>query len=209
MSAFVYDTVRTPFGRFGGALSGVRPDDLAATVLSALVDRTPGLVPHEVVLGNANGAGEDNRNVARMAALLAGDPVTVPGTTVNRVCGSRPNSTPSLVNASSSSNGHDNNSPQRGSPSPDSPSSKGPSNCCKPSGDPPERTYMARSGCAPWAPAGRAHKHRPPPAGLCRAACVTPAPLCRQGAGESSRLVAVFRWREVGCSVGFAGPGSG
>ncbi len=88
MSAFVYDAVRTPFGRFAGALAGARPDDLAATVLSALVDRTPGLVPDEVVLGNANGAGEDNRNVARMAALLAGYPVTVSGTTVNRLCGS-------------------------------------------------------------------------------------------------------------------------
>ena len=88
MSAFVYDAVRTPFGRFGGALAGVRPDDLAATVLSALVERTPGLVPDEVMLGNANGAGEDNRNVARMALLLAGYPVGVPGSTVNRLCGS-------------------------------------------------------------------------------------------------------------------------
>jgi acetyl-CoA acyltransferase len=88
MSAFVYDAVRTPFGRFGGGLADVRPDDLAATVLTALVDRTPGLVPDEVVLGNANGAGEDNRNVARMALLLAGYPVSVPATTVNRLCGS-------------------------------------------------------------------------------------------------------------------------
>ncbi len=88
MSAFVYEAVRTPFGRFGGALAGTRPDDLAATVLSALVERTPGLVPDEVVLGNANGAGEDNRNVARMALLLAGYPVGVPGSTVNRLCGS-------------------------------------------------------------------------------------------------------------------------
>jgi acetyl-CoA acyltransferase len=90
MSAFVYDAVRTPFGRFGGGLAGVRPDDLAATVLSAVRERT-GLDPaavDEVVLGNANGAGEDNRNVARMATLLAGYPVTVPGTTVNRLCGS-------------------------------------------------------------------------------------------------------------------------
>jgi len=88
MSTFVYDAVRTPFGRFGGGLAGVRPDDLAATVLSALVARTPALVPDEVVLGNANGAGEDNRNVARMASLLAGYPVSVPGSTVNRLCGS-------------------------------------------------------------------------------------------------------------------------
>ena len=90
MNAFVYDAVRTPFGKFGGGLAGVRPDDLAAAVLSAVRDRT-GLDPaavDEVVLGNANGAGEDNRNVARMATLLAGYPVTVPGTTVNRLCGS-------------------------------------------------------------------------------------------------------------------------
>ncbi len=89
--AFLYDAVRTPFGRFGGALAGVRPDDLAAHAIRALLSRTPDLDPStvdEVVLGNANGAGEDNRNVARMAALLAGLPVTVPGSTVNRLCGS-------------------------------------------------------------------------------------------------------------------------
>jgi acetyl-CoA acyltransferase len=91
MSAFVYDAVRTPFGRFNGGLSAVRPDDLAAIVLKAILQRNPGLDPgavEEVILGNANGAGEDNRNVARMASLLAGLPVTVPGTTVNRLCGS-------------------------------------------------------------------------------------------------------------------------
>ncbi|MDQ2757798.1 MAG: thiolase family protein [Actinomycetota bacterium] len=90
-SAYVYDAVRTPFGRFGGALAGTRPDDLAATVLSAVVARHPELDPariDEVVLGDANGAGEDNRNVARMAVLLAGLPVTVPASTVNRLCGS-------------------------------------------------------------------------------------------------------------------------
>jgi acetyl-CoA acyltransferase len=89
--AFVYDAVRTPFGKFGGGLSGVRPDDLAAVVLEAVRDRTPGLDPEtvaEVILGNANGAGEENRNVARMASLLAGFPVSVPGSTVNRLCGS-------------------------------------------------------------------------------------------------------------------------
>ena len=89
--AFVYDAVRTPFGRYGGALSGVRPDDLAALVVRTLVDRAPGLDAaqvDEVVLGNANGAGEDNRNVARMAVLLAGLPTSVPATTVNRLCGS-------------------------------------------------------------------------------------------------------------------------
>jgi len=89
-TAFLYDGVRTPFGRFNGALAGVRPDDLAATVLTALLARhdvDPALVD-EVVLGNANGAGEDNRNVARMATLLGGLGVGVPATTVNRLCGS-------------------------------------------------------------------------------------------------------------------------
>ncbi|WP_116204390.1 thiolase family protein [Amycolatopsis circi] len=88
--AYVLDAIRTPFGRYGGALSGVRPDDLAAGVLRALAERN-GLEPStvdEVVLGDANGAGEDNRNVARMAALLAGWPTSVPGATVNRLCGS-------------------------------------------------------------------------------------------------------------------------
>lgn len=88
---FVYDAIRTPFGRYGGALAGSRPDDLASLVLRSLLERSRGLDPArvgEVVLGNANGAGEDNRNVARMAGLLAGLPVTVPATTVNRLCGS-------------------------------------------------------------------------------------------------------------------------
>ena len=87
---FLLDAVRTPFGRYGGALSGVRPDDLAAHVLRAVTERT-GLDPasvDEVYLGAANQAGEDNRNVARMAALLAGWPTSVPGSTVNRLCGS-------------------------------------------------------------------------------------------------------------------------
>jgi acetyl-CoA acetyltransferase family protein len=87
---FVLDAIRTPFGRYGGALSGVRPDDLAAGVLRALGERN-GLDPSEVdevILGDANGAGEDNRNVARMASLLAGWPTSVPGSTVNRLCGS-------------------------------------------------------------------------------------------------------------------------
>ncbi len=89
-SAYVYDAVRTPFAKFGGAYAGTRPDDLAATVLRAVRDRT-GLDPEtvdEVLLGNANGAGEENRNVARMAALLADFGTTVPGATVNRLCGS-------------------------------------------------------------------------------------------------------------------------
>ncbi|PDP89353.1 acetyl-CoA C-acyltransferase [Glycomyces fuscus] len=87
----ILDAVRTPFGRYGGALSGVRPDDLAAHVVGALLERAPGLdaaAVDEVVLGNANGAGEENRNVARMASLLAGLPTSVPGVTVNRLCGS-------------------------------------------------------------------------------------------------------------------------
>jgi acetyl-CoA acyltransferase len=88
---YVCDAVRTPFGRYGGALACVRPDDLAAHVLAALLQRAPGLDPvavDEVYLGCANQAGEDNRNVARMAALLAGLPETVPGATINRLCGS-------------------------------------------------------------------------------------------------------------------------
>lgn len=90
-SAYLYATTRTPFGRYNGALAAVRPDDLAAATLTALLNRTPDLDPEridDVVFGNANGAGEDNRNVARMAVLLAGLPVTVPGSTVNRLCGS-------------------------------------------------------------------------------------------------------------------------
>jgi len=91
MSSFVYSAVRTPFGRFNGGLADVRPDDLAAGVMTAALARTPRLDPaavDEVVWGNANGAGEENRNVGRMAALLAGLPAGVPGTTVNRLCGS-------------------------------------------------------------------------------------------------------------------------
>jgi acetyl-CoA acetyltransferase family protein len=87
----VVDCCRTPIGRHRGALSGVRPDDLAATVLSALLGRNPDLDPAEIsdiVFGAANQAGEDNRNVARMAVLLAGLPLAVPGATVNRLCGS-------------------------------------------------------------------------------------------------------------------------
>jgi acetyl-CoA acetyltransferase family protein len=89
--AYILDAIRTPFGRYGGALSGIRPDDLAASTLKALVERTPALDPADigdVFLGNANGAGEDNRDVARMAVLLAGLPTSVPGVSVNRLCGS-------------------------------------------------------------------------------------------------------------------------
>jgi acetyl-CoA acetyltransferase family protein len=88
---YIIDAVRTPFGRFNGALAGVRPDDLAAQTLRSLVARHAGLDPEtidDVLLGNANGAGEENRNVARMAVLLAGWPTSVPGVTVNRLCGS-------------------------------------------------------------------------------------------------------------------------
>ena len=89
--AYLYDAVRTPFGRHGGALAGVRPDDLAAHVVRELTSRSPQLDPSridEVIFGDANQAGEDNRNVARMAGLLAGLPTSVPGSTINRLCGS-------------------------------------------------------------------------------------------------------------------------
>jgi acetyl-CoA acetyltransferase family protein len=88
---YIVDAVRTPTGRYGGALAGVRPDDLAARVVRALTERSPGLDPEridDVFFGNANGAGEENRDVARMAVLLAGLPTSVPGATVNRLCGS-------------------------------------------------------------------------------------------------------------------------
>src|SRR5690606_4971778 len=84
------DAVRTPIGRHGGTLAGIRPDDLAAITLSAILHRT-GIDPSEiddVILGCSNQAGEDNRNVARMASLRAGLPLSVPGQTVNRLCGS-------------------------------------------------------------------------------------------------------------------------
>lgn len=89
--AFICDAVRTPFGRFGGTLATVRADDLAAIPLKALLSRNPGLDPafiDDVIYGCANQAGEDNRNVARMALLLAGLPESVPGSTINRLCGS-------------------------------------------------------------------------------------------------------------------------
>lgn len=89
--AFICDALRTPFGRYGGVLAEVRTDDLAAAPISALLQRHPGIdwgAVDDVILGCANHAGEDNRNVARMALLLAGLPQEVPGTTVNRLCGS-------------------------------------------------------------------------------------------------------------------------
>jgi acetyl-CoA acyltransferase len=91
MDAFLIDAVRTPFGRYRGGLSGIRTDDLAAAPIGELLRRHPDLDPatvDDVLLGNTNGAGEENRNIGRMAALLAGLPVSVPGATVNRLCAS-------------------------------------------------------------------------------------------------------------------------
>src|SRR3954454_4704525 len=90
-ACYVLDAVRTPFGRYGGGLAGVRPDDLATVALRGLLDRSPGLDPErigDVLWGDANGAGEDNRNVGRMAVLLAGLPTSIPAVTVNRLCAS-------------------------------------------------------------------------------------------------------------------------
>ncbi len=90
-ASFIVDGTRTHFGRYGGALAGIRPDDLAASVVASVLQRNPGLDPariEDVYFGDANGAGEDNRNLARMACLLAGLPTSVPGATVNRLCGS-------------------------------------------------------------------------------------------------------------------------
>lgn len=91
MDAFICDAVRTPIGRYGGALSSVRTDDLAALPIAALIERNPSVdwrTVDDVIYGSANQAGEDNRNVARMAGLLAGLPVDVPGITLNRLCAS-------------------------------------------------------------------------------------------------------------------------
>src|SRR5438445_486958 len=89
--AFICDAIRTPFGRYGGALSSVRADDLGAIPIKALMARNPKVdwqAVTDVIYGCANQAGEDNRNVARMSSLLAGLPIEVPGATVNRLCGS-------------------------------------------------------------------------------------------------------------------------
>ena len=91
IEAFICDAIRTPFGRYAGSLSAVRTDDLGAVPIRALMMRNPGVdwaAVNDVILGCANQAGEDNRNVARMSALLAGLPESVPGATVNRLCGS-------------------------------------------------------------------------------------------------------------------------
>src|SRR5690625_2886492 len=87
----IVDAVRTPIGRYQGVLKDIRPDDLGAMVIQALMERNPEVLPSEiddVIFGNANGAGEENRNVARMSLLLAGLPETISGTTINRLCGS-------------------------------------------------------------------------------------------------------------------------
>ena len=90
-NAYVVDILRTPVGKYAGALAGIRPDDMAAFVIKALVERYPGIdlkEIDEVIFGAANQAGEDNRNVARMASLMAGLPIEVPGYTINRLCAS-------------------------------------------------------------------------------------------------------------------------
>src|SRR6195256_5075059 len=90
-TAYICDAIRTPFGRYGGSLASIRADDLAAIPIAALMERNAGVdwsTLDDVIYGCVNQAGEDNRNVARMAVLLAGLPQTVPGATVNRLCGS-------------------------------------------------------------------------------------------------------------------------
>ena len=101
-NAWICDAVRTPIGRYGGALSSVRTDDLGAVPLKALVERNNGLPPEaidDLIYGCANQAGEDNRNVARMSSLLAGLPVSVPASTVNRLCGSGMNAVGNAAHA--------------------------------------------------------------------------------------------------------------
>ena len=91
MSAYIIDAVRTPIGRYGGSLSSIRTDDLAALPIRELINRNPNISwcdLDDVILGDANQAGEDNRNVGRMAALLAGLPTSIPGSTINRLCAS-------------------------------------------------------------------------------------------------------------------------
>ena len=106
MQAFICDAQRTPIGRYGGALSSVRADDLAAVPLKALMERNPSVDwarVDDVIMGCANQAGEDNRNVARMAALLAGLPVDVPGATINRLCASGMDAVGAAARAASAS----------------------------------------------------------------------------------------------------------
>src|SRR5690349_1063809 len=102
MEAYILDGIRTPIGSFGGSLSSVRADDLAALVIKSLVNRNPSIPTgaiDDVLLGCSNQAGDDNRNVARMALLLAGLPVTVPGETINRLCASGMSSVINAVRA--------------------------------------------------------------------------------------------------------------
>ncbi|MFM7769376.1 MAG: 3-oxoadipyl-CoA thiolase, partial [Bacteroidota bacterium] len=108
MNAFVVDGIRTPIGNFGGTLSGVRADDLAAVVLAELMKRNSSIDPlaiADVIFGCANQAGEDNRNVARMALLLAGMPYQIPGETVNRLCASGMSAAASAARAAHSGEG--------------------------------------------------------------------------------------------------------
>ena len=107
--AYICDAIRTPFGRYGGALSSIRTDDLAALPIKALMDRNPQVdwkMVDDVIYGCVNQAGEDNRNVARMASLLAGLPVDVPGVTVNRLCGSSMEATGTAARAIKSGETH-------------------------------------------------------------------------------------------------------
>ncbi|MBK9688415.1 MAG: 3-oxoadipyl-CoA thiolase, partial [Saprospiraceae bacterium] len=109
MQAFIVDGVRTPIGSFGGSLGPVRGDDLAAHVIRQLLDRHQGLdleAIDDVILGCVNQAGDDNRNVARMALLLAGLPVSVPGETVNRLCASGMSATVQAARAIMAGDGH-------------------------------------------------------------------------------------------------------
>ncbi len=106
---YIIDALRTPIGKYGGALSSLRPDDLAAVVIKRLVERNSGIDPavyDEVILGCANQAGEDNRNVARMSSLLAGLPVSVPGETVNRLCASGMSAVANAANKIRVEDGH-------------------------------------------------------------------------------------------------------
>ena len=108
MNAYIVDGIRTAIGNFGGTLAPVRADDLAAVVLKGLLERHPNLDPkviNDVIMGCANQAGEDNRNIARMALLLAGLPVDVPGTTVNRLCASGMNAVVNAAHAANSNEG--------------------------------------------------------------------------------------------------------
>lgn len=109
MNAYILDIVRTPVGKYAGSLASVRPDDLAASTIKSLMARNPGIdvaLIEDVILGAANQSGEDNRNVARMASLLAGLPIEIPGVTVNRLCGSGLQSIMQAAQAITAGEGH-------------------------------------------------------------------------------------------------------